>query len=103
TNPAYRSADLLFRQFERAGSMLEPRLGGPYLAMSRREAFLRRWRNRLSGEVIAQEDAHGPVYQLQLCVETYTPLTEAEEDEAQAFFLQGLSTLRKVWESGSRP
>jgi len=98
TKPAYRSAYLLFSQFDRAGSMLEPRLGGAYLAMSRHEAFLRRWRNRLSGEVIAQEDAHGPVYQLQLFVETYTPLTEAEEDEAQAFFLQGLSTTLRKFE-----
>jgi hypothetical protein len=59
---------------------------------------LRRWRSRWSGETIAREDANGPVYQLQLFVETYTPLTGAEEDEARAFFLQGLSTTLRKFE-----
>jgi hypothetical protein len=99
TKPAYRSGYLLFSQFNRTGSMLGPRLGGASLALYRHEASLRRWRSRWNGEVVGLVEEHGPVYQFQLFVETYTPLSEAEQGEAQAFFLQGLKTLRQQWSS----
>jgi hypothetical protein len=95
TKPAYRSGYLLFSQFDRTGSMLRPRLGGAYLAVHRHEASLRRWQSRLTGDAVDLGEERGPVYQFQLFVETYTPLSEAEQGEAQAFFLQGLSSLRR--------
>jgi exosortase len=97
TKPAHNCAYLLFSQLDQGGSVLEPRRGGAYLAVYRHAASLRRWRSPWSTQEGAPADARPPTYQLQLFVETYTPLTAPEESEAQAFFLESLSSLRRQW------
>jgi hypothetical protein len=98
TKPGYRSGYLLFCQFNKDGAPLDPRLGAAYLSIYRQEAALRRWWYRLQGtpDPTPAEPA-APVYQLQLFVESYTPLDAADRAAADAFFLEGRRTLRKQW------
>jgi hypothetical protein len=88
---------LLFGQLNHRGEVLEPRRGGAYLALHRHATTLRRWLNRMQGGAARSEGAEAPVYQLQFFVETYTPLSEAEQEQAQAFFRQGLIAVQKLW------
>jgi exosortase len=97
TKPAYRAGYLLFAQLNRRGAELEPRRGGAYLALHRHGTTLQRWRQRVLGQPVASEEAEAPVYQVQFFVETYTPLSEAEQDQARAFFQQGLGAMRALW------
>jgi hypothetical protein len=98
TKPGYRSGVLLFCQFNKDGEPLDPRLGAAYLSMYRQEAALRHWWYRLQGapDPTPAEPA-APIYQLQLFVESYTPLGAADQAAAEAFFLEGRRTLRKLW------
>ncbi len=100
TKPGYRSGYLLFCQFNKDGTPLDPRLGAAYLSIYRQEAALKRWWYRLQGapDPTPAEPAP-PVYQLQLFVESYAPLSAAERAAAEAFFLEGRRTLRKQWEA----
>jgi exosortase len=96
TKPGYRSGYLVFSQFDRDGAPLEPRLGAAYLSLYRQEAALHRWWSGLHGDMgLDRADPTGPVYQLQLFVESYSPLTPAEQSAAEALFLCGLRTLGK--------
>ena len=98
TKPGYRSGYLLFCQFNKDGGPLDPRLGAAYLSVYRQEAALRHWWYRLQGtpDPTPTEPAP-PVYQLQLFVESYTPLSAADRAAAEAFFLEGRRMLRKQW------
>ena len=79
TKPGYRSGYLLFCQFNQDGAPLPPRLGAAYLSLYRQEAALRRWLHALgAGVEPTPPDPPGAVYQLQLFVESYTPLGAAE-------------------------
>jgi hypothetical protein len=89
---AYRSGYLLFTQFDRGGDILEPRLGGPLLSLYRHDSVLRRLWGR-DGRPGPRPVA-APVYQLQMFVETNTPVNAAGRAELQAFFIQALQTLR---------
>jgi exosortase len=97
TKPAYRAGYLLFSQLDHRGAVLEPRRGGAYLALHRHAATLQRWQKYIQGETVASEEAEAPVYQVQFFVETYTPLSEAEQEQAQAVFRQGLLAVQKLW------
>ena len=98
TKPGYRSGYLLFCQFNQDGAPLDPRLGAASLSVYRQEAALRRWWYRLQGipDPTPAEPA-GTVYQLQLFVESYTPLGAADRAAAESLFLEGRRTLRKQW------
>jgi len=99
--PAYRSGYLLFCQFTEDGVLLEPRRGGAWVAAYRHGTTVRRWLDRLHGTAnLPREDPPGPVYQLQLFTESYTPLTPAQQAEGRALFVHGLQVLRRHW---SRP
>jgi exosortase len=89
--PAYRSGFLLFAQFDGRGTPLEPRRGGAYLSLHRHDSALRRWW-RPAEE--ARTDPPGPVYQAQLFVESYAPLSPADEGESRALFAHALAALR---------
>jgi exosortase len=97
TKPAYRAGYLLFAQLNRRGTELEPRRGGANLALYRHATTLQRWQQRIRGEKVVAEEAEAPVYQVQFFVETFTPLDEAEQEQARAFFKQGLGAARKLW------
>src|SRR5262249_46720478 len=80
TRPGYRAGSLLFCQFNPDGVPLEPRRGGAHLSVHRHESALRRWLGQLDGAGAApRADPRGPVYQLQLFVESYAPLSRAEQ------------------------
>jgi exosortase len=98
TKPGFRSGYLLFCQFNKDGAPLDPRLGAAYLSVYRQEAALRHWWYRLQGapDPTPAEPAP-PVYQLQLFVESYTPLGVADRAAVEAFFLEGRRTLRDQW------
>jgi hypothetical protein len=90
TRPTYASGYLLFAQYDGRGRSLEARPGGSGLALYRHGTALERWRRRLHGEPPPAEEERPPVYQAQLFVETYAPLTEEEQAEARDFFRRAL-------------
>src|SRR5262249_56836338 len=92
TRPGARSGYLLFCQFDGHGAFLEPRRGGAHLAASRHGAALRRLLDRLGATADVEAEApEGPVYQFQLFVESYAPLTPAEQAEARALCRPGVA------------
>jgi hypothetical protein len=61
------------------------------LSLYRHESAFRRWQESLGGSAgLAGADLPGPVYQLQVVVETYAPLTGDEERQVRAL-LEGAS------------
>jgi hypothetical protein len=95
TKPGYRSGHLFFCEFDRQGVILEPRQGGSYLSVYRHQSALRNWWQSLHGTPTpAVVDPPGPVYQLQLFVESYEPLTADEREQARMLFLKGFEKLR---------
>jgi exosortase len=98
TRAGYRSGYLLFCQFDGRGQCLEPRRGGASLSLHRHQSILRRWWDRMHGvSEDSGSDPPGPVYQLQWFVESYAPLTAAEQAQARAAFLQGWKVLHRHW------
>jgi exosortase len=98
TKPAYRSGYLLYCQVDQRGMVLEPRRGGTYLSVHRHRSALRRWWQVLhETPTLSQEDPPGPVFQLQLFVESYTPLTAADRDRARKLFFEGFQRLGPKW------
>src|SRR5262249_3921409 len=87
--PAYRCGYLLFAQFDAHGTLLEPRRGGMYLSLYRHDSALR----RLTGAEGPPPDPPGPIYQVQLFIESHAPLTAGDQADAQALFLGGLPAL----------
>jgi hypothetical protein len=89
--PLERYGYLWFSLFDEQGRPVEPRpkdLGGRLEA--RLAALGRgdlRWRDEF-GSLTAGSPlgAEGPTYQVQLFLESYAPLTDAEQQEARAFF-----------------
>jgi exosortase len=92
TKPAYRSGYLLFAEFDRGGTTLEPRRGGPLLSLYRHDSALQRLWGRAAGAA-PPSDLPGPVLQLQLFVETHSALSADEEAEARAFFARARKEL----------
>ena len=98
TQPGYRCGYLLFGQFDQYGTALVPRHTTVAEAMERRPSALRSLWDRFRGisePVQAHVDPPGPLYQYQVFVESYAPLTPVEEKEALALFLQGWKQLRE--------
>jgi exosortase len=94
SKPGYRSAYLLFCQFDRRGAALAPRGGGADLSLHRHASALRWLLDRWQGaSARPDDDPEGPVYQLQLFVESYAPLTPEEQGQARRLFEQGRSRL----------
>jgi exosortase len=93
TKPAYRSAYLLLAQFDAHGTVLEARRGGMFLSLHRHDSALR----RLTGTSgTSAGDPPGPIYQLQLFVESPSLLTPAEQAEARVLFLHALEAVREA-------
>jgi exosortase len=94
TRPGARSGYLLFCQFDGRGVALEPRRGGAYLSLYRHGSA---WRHLLEfgGQSDEGADPEGPVYQFQLFLESYSPLTPAGQAEARDLFRQGVVALRR--------
>jgi hypothetical protein len=93
--PGYRYGYLLFTLFDQDGMLVEPLEKGFVQRFQERMAsFQQRW---LGGEADGPpaQPPRGPFFQCQLLVESYAPLTPAEQAQAQAFFQQGLKTLRQ--------
>jgi exosortase len=101
TKPAYRCGYLLFAEFDRRGAPLAARRGGPHLALQRHDSALRRLWGRAAGGA-PPSDSPGPVLQLQLLVETYSPLSGDEEAEARAFFARALKELPRAAAGGGQ-
>jgi len=96
SKPAYRSGTLLYAQFDRQGHLLEARPGGALLSIYRHGRSFRSIWDRLTGKEAAPDISfQGPVFQAQLLIESYQPLTEEEHKEARRFFLRGLEQLRQ--------
>jgi exosortase len=92
TKPAYRSGYLLFAQFNRDGEALEPRRSGPFLSLRRHDSVLQRLWTKTTGGA-APSDPPGPILQLQVFVETFSPLSDEEETEAREFFAHALKNM----------
>jgi len=100
SKPAYRSGYLLFTLIDTTGRPLEPRLGGAYVALHRHGTTLEQVRQRLRGE--APGPTEGTAYQLQLFVESSTPLSLEEETEARALFARLVGEVRGKWSATAR-
>jgi hypothetical protein len=99
TRPGNREGYLLFSQYDGSGAAMRPRPGGAGLSLYRHGAAMARWQRRLS--LLGADRAPGPteappVYQAQLFVETFTPLTPAEQEACRSFFHEALSRVRRV-------
>jgi exosortase len=96
SQPGYRSGYLLYCQFDGDGRPLPPRRGGVRLPAGRHEASLRRlWQLARGTPEAPPAEPAGPVYQLQLFCEGFAPPTPAEQQQAQALFVQSWMTLRQ--------
>jgi exosortase len=95
TKPGYRSGYLLFCQFDGRGTVLEPRCSGTELTWHRQAAAVRRlWRTSNGTADPGGDDPPGPVYQLQLFVESYGPLSARDEKQAEALFRAAVREVR---------
>jgi exosortase/archaeosortase family protein len=83
--PGYRNGFLLLTEFNGEGSFLEPRRSGSDMTFMRQSAFFNRLISRAGATKI---DPPGPIYQCQLFIETYKPLSPTEQDRAQKLFLE---------------
>jgi exosortase len=92
TKPAYRSGYLLFAEFNGHGERFEARRGGPHLSLQRHDSALQRLWSRATGETVSSDPA-GPVLQMQLFVETFSPLGDDDQAEARAFFVRARQAL----------
>ena len=95
--PAYRSGYLLFSECDGRGDWLAPRKGGAFLSLYRHESVLRQWglTSGPKGEA-APTDPKPPVYQVQLFVESYAPLSGEQQAQARALFRTALGPWRSV-------
>jgi exosortase len=105
SKPAYRSGFLLFCQVDREGQSLEPRKGGAFMSLYRHGSMARRWSERLFGTEASSApcDPPGPVYQMQLLVESANPLSEADMADVRELFTGLVAEVRRQWpvENGS--
>jgi exosortase len=92
--PAYRCGYLLFAEFDARGAPLEPAHSGTGLTWRRYRHSLQRWAGLLRGEQRRPEPT-APIYQVQLFVESYTPLTAEERAAAREFFLSSAAALHQ--------
>jgi hypothetical protein len=97
TKPVARTGYLLFAEVDPHGRPLRPRPGGVGLSRARHEDVLRRWQARLDGQDDPGTDPPGPVYQIQLISEGYSPLTAEEEATARELFRKVLAAVRDRW------
>jgi exosortase len=98
SRPGYRSGYLLFCQLTDNGEFLQPRRGGAELSVHRHQSILRRWWDSLNGVSRSPAgDPPGPIYQVQLFIESYSPLSPAEKTKARNVFLEGTAALCKKW------
>jgi exosortase len=95
--PAYRSGYLLFCQLDGEGRPLDPRRGGAYMSLYRHGSMAQRWRQRFLGGDAAPEDPPGPVYQVQLLVESAAPLTEADRKAVRELFAGLKRSVQEQW------
>lgn len=96
TKPGYRSGTLLFAQVDRMGTLLEARPGGALLSTYRHGKVLADFWDRLQGKPAnPSAEPAGPVFQVQLFIESYQPLTEADSHQAREFFIQSVNLVRR--------
>jgi exosortase len=111
SKPGQRFGFVVFTEFNGAGKVLAPRMAGARLSFSRHEQAWHRFQGRLTGlPADDSADPPGPVYQLQLFVESYAPLNELQRSQALELFLHSWQRLRHLWtpqegelRSGQRP
>jgi exosortase len=98
TKPGYHSGYLLFAEIDGKGKILATRFGGGELSLVRHRQILHRLQARFTGESTDNiGDPAGPIYQMQLFVDSYTPLPPAERRRAQELFEQSLQRLQRRW------
>jgi exosortase len=96
TKPGYRAGYLLYCQFDGRGTILEPRRSGADLTFHRQASALRRvWEKRSNPADPGKDDPPGPIYQLQLFVESYAPLSPADEEQVRHLFQAAARELRR--------
>ncbi len=92
--PGYREGYLIFSQFDRHGEPLHCRLSGAGLSLYRHGRTLERWQKRFYGTTNPNGVELPPVYQVQLFVETFFPLSSQETELCRSFYQQGLLKIR---------
>jgi hypothetical protein len=96
TKPGSRAGYLLYCQFDGRGNTLEPRRSGAELTLHRQASAVRRvWEKCINPMDAVKEDPPGPIYQLQLFVESYAPLSAEEEEQARHLFQAAARELRR--------
>jgi exosortase len=94
SKPGYRTGYLLFCQFDRQGELLSPRTSGAGLSLTRQASVLNRWLSRWRGvNVESATDSEGPIYQAQLFIEGYSPLSLEEQTKAGQLFVKAREQL----------
>jgi exosortase len=96
SRPGHRSGHLLFGEFDDEGAPLQPRRTAAAAAVTRHVSALQRYWHRFTGDT-APLPRSGPVYQAQLFVETYAPLTWEEQVQLRHLFLDCVAALRRHW------
>jgi exosortase len=105
TRPGHRCGYLSFCEFDSQGEVLEPLRTNLAMTLTRHGSALQRLWERLSdASPSSRADPVGRIYQFQLFVESYVPLTEAQLGQARSLFLESIRHLRRNWaESGPAP
>jgi hypothetical protein len=97
--PGRRAGQLWFCEFDQHGALREPpRRAGVARTLQEHETTLRRLWDRLEGKPAPAAAPAGPVYQFQLLVEGYQPLTAAERAQAETLFHEALKAMRQRWQ-----
>ncbi len=84
-NSAAQKGYLLYGQFNLAGKGLNPRKGGMRLSPHRHASALQKWMSL--GSEVPRTDPPAPVYQFQVFVKTYRPLTAEDRKEVEVLYL----------------
>jgi exosortase len=86
--PIHRHGYLLFCEFNARGEPLPARPGGLEASFFRHQTALHRARSRLGLEPEAPADPAGPIYQLQVFVDRFDPLSAEDEAAALELFIR---------------
>jgi exosortase len=98
SKPGYRYGQLWFCEFECGGMPLAPPSSSLSASLRRQTSALARWTNWIRGEDGGnRRDPMGPVYQVQLFVESPVPFNAEQRRDGRLLFLESVKSLIGLW------